>query len=187
MRVMKALVIGASLAALTGSTATPAEANESVQRPYKTKLTGVVEITSACSVGVSTLTCQAEWFSVETGTHIGKATSTAAGSVSLDTSAPCEDSEGRAGVVVTSVRQGVIVAGNGSELVFEADTTGCSVQENGLDLTESFGLLTFTDGSGRFVGASGTIDLIEETAGDTVPWPGSSFQTVGSTIGIINY
>ncbi|MGI9642071.1 MAG: hypothetical protein ACR2N9_04730 [Acidimicrobiia bacterium] len=111
-------------------------------------------------------------------THLGRNTNTLRG-VTRSQFPPvaCVDYLGRPGIVSTTIYDAVAVAANGSKLFTHGHWTACF--QDGVGGNGS-GMVTFTGGTGRFEGASGS---------SSFEWfvPGGDEPNVSTSVGTIIY
>lgn len=100
-------------------------------------------------------------------THLGKTSTTRTGTSTLNFLEACELFDGSLGVVSNNVGTGVFVAANGDELWAAFQNVGCADLSGADAAGPLVGTQTFTGGTGRFAGASGSTTVTGVGQGDT--------------------
>ena len=104
------------------------------------------------------------------GTHIGRSTNTSDGFLTLYLDQGCITPSGTFGVEFVSIQFVTIVAANGDELYVDTEVSGCG---DGETPAEPSGTYTITEGTGRFLGATGSGALASDV-GPIDPTSGAS-------------
>jgi hypothetical protein len=165
-RVTQTLLFGVLVLALAAVSATSAGATRGgTDRPFEASGNGIgiiAEIPAGCDfTNASDLVCDQEISMDFIGTHIGRATYTSTGQLTVHLDEPCTTVNGNpGGFQFDSFQVGAIVAANGDELWHESSVSGCG---DGVSLAEPVGTYTIDGGTGRFEDAAGT-GTIEATA-----------------------
>ena len=146
--------VAALVVAITATPAAAAGNGRAVERPYREMTFNDVNVGSCA--GFPVLICDFTLEGQLIGTHIGRADDVGWGTARIDFSQPCVVDAGLVGNVSTGEFAGVITAADGSELFYEGASTQCVV--SGASDSRS-GSWWITGGTGRFEGASGTIEL----------------------------
>ena len=154
-----------------------------VERPYKSRLISATEATTDCTnfVVVSTnptvIECPYDGgTATRVTTHLGLNTNTVAGFVQIEIPfVPCVDYLGRTGNVSSASAVAVAVAADGSELFSHSEWTACFLEGQGGNAS---GTVTFTGGTGRFEGATGSGTFFSQNPGDGSVPTGISTGTI---------
>lgn len=156
--------------ALLATIAAPAIAGNTVERPYTSTEAGSVEVDlAACDdSGFPLVVCPNTTSGESRTTHLGRTATTSSGLSTLDFGAePCDLSDGSQGVVTHNVGTGIFVAANGDELHVAFQNTGCADLSGNDAAGPLVGTQTFTGGTGRFAGASGSTVVTGVGQGNT--------------------
>jgi hypothetical protein len=139
---MKRLVLLLLLTVIALVLVTTVSASSEV--PFSAKLSGSVSDTN-CGVLTLCLT------GTDHGraTHLGIATLTKTATITI-TFTPCDDG----GVLTTYTESGTLIAANGDTLFLSGGGTACAANGHAI----ASGELTVTGGTGRFAGATGSLD-----------------------------
>lgn len=156
--------------ALVAVSVAPAGAANQVERPYKSNEAGfvVVDLAECDDTSPPLVVCPNTTTGTSNTTHLGKTTTTSSGTSTLDFGVePCLLFDGGLGVVSHNVGTGVFEAANGDKLFVAFQNTGCADLSGAGEAGPLVGTQTFTGGTGRFAGASGTTVVTGVGQGDT--------------------
>ena len=106
------------------------------------------------------------------GTHLGKSTYSAVGTIVLYVEEFCSTPSSGPGITFESSTAGTIVAANGDALTADVAVSGCA---DGVTAALPSGTYTITGGTGRFAGATGdgTVEAVAEGGALSNEWAGT--------------